>query len=199
MESGPPYCAILEIAALVLTLSYIHGIEPSLKNENERSVQTRQAVRALILSNNDEVLLLRMEHPERSGDFWLLPGGGVKLGEDPVVAQRREVWEETGMNLSASPTLIWRRTHRFKRGFEGAATAVDQHEQIYLVRSRRFEPTADNNPESSKVGVFQQFRWWTVAALNEAKSERFAPRSLPLLIQQMVVDGPPLMPVTLDD
>ncbi|MCY4129299.1 MAG: NUDIX domain-containing protein [Gammaproteobacteria bacterium] len=199
METSPPNYAILEIAVLLLTTSYIRGTERTVKNKNERSFQTRRAVRALILSDNDEVLLLRMEHPERKGNFWLLPGGGVKFGEDPVVALRREVWEETRMNLSPSPTLIWRRTHRFKRGFADATTAVDQHEQIFFVRSRRFEPTADNNPDPSKVGLFHEFRWWTVAALNEAKGELFAPRSLPLLVQQLVVDGYPSTPVTLDD
>ena len=54
----------------------------------------RQAVRALILSEADEsVLLVRMRRPDRPGDFWLLPGGGVKRNEDRLDALRREVWE----------------------------------------------------------------------------------------------------------
>lgn len=176
----------------------------SRKNERVRHVhmkgiRTRHAVRALIVSDSDEILLLRMEHPEDGDDFWLLPGGGIKSNEDPAIALRREVWEETGLKLTNAPALIWRRTHRFERGFESAATPVDQYEQIYLVRSRRFEPTEDNNPDPSKVGVFHEFHWWTIAELIEAKSAIFAPRSLPLLVQQLVVEGPPSTPVTLDD
>lgn len=164
-----------------------------------KSVQTRHAVRALILSDTNEVLLLRMEHPERRADFWLLPGGGVKPNEDFVVALRREVWEETGMKMSNTPTLIWRRKHRFERGFKDTVGAVDQHEQIYLAHSRRFEPTSANNPDPSKVGVFHEFRWWSVAALNRAEGELFAPRSLPLLVDRLVKEGPPSNPITLAD
>lgn len=47
----------------------------------------RQAVRALILSEAGEsVLLLRMRRPDRPGDFWLLPGSGVKRNEDRLDA-----------------------------------------------------------------------------------------------------------------
>ena len=159
----------------------------------------RHAVRALILSETNEVLLLKMEHPTRGGELWLLPGGGVKSNEDPVDALQREVWEETGLALFDSPNLIWRRIHRFERGFEDSASAIDQHERIYLVKSQRFEPSADNNPDLSNVGVFHEFRWWSVATLNEAKDEFFAPRSLPRLVQRLVVEGPPSVPITLVD
>lgn len=135
----------------------------------------------------------------RSGEFWLLPGGGVKSNEDPVDALQREIWEETGLKFSDSAKLIWRRTHRFERGFEDSAKAIEQHERIYLATSQRFEPSADNNPDLSKVGVFHEFRWWSVATLNEAKDELFAPRSLPRLVQRLVIEGPLLTPITLDD
>ena len=72
-------------------------------------MRRRQAVRALILSETDQsVLLLRMQRPDRSGDFWLLPGGGIKPDEDHLSALRREVWEETGFAVRAEPRLLWR-------------------------------------------------------------------------------------------
>ena len=53
-------------------------------------MQRRKAVRALVLSEPDHrVLLLRMQHPDRPGEFWLLPGGGVKPHETPVEASRQ--------------------------------------------------------------------------------------------------------------
>lgn len=42
------------------------------------------------------ILLLRHEKPD-GAEVWLLPGGGVRLGESLLTALRRELWEETGL------------------------------------------------------------------------------------------------------
>ena len=161
-------------------------------------MRRRHAVRALILSETDQsVLLLRMQRPDRSGDFWLLPGGGVKPDEDHLSALRREVWEETGFAVCAEPRLLWRRVHRFGRGLDEGRQVTEQHEDIYLVHAPRFEPTARNNPELSEVGIFHEFRWWSVTAMKTATNQQFAPRTLPLLVKGLVVDGPPAQPISL--
>ncbi len=48
-----------------------------------------------ILRWEGRILLLRHDKPD--GHVWLLPGGGVRLGESLVDALRRELWEETGL------------------------------------------------------------------------------------------------------
>ena len=163
-------------------------------------MRRRQAVRALILSETDRsVLLLKMQRPDRPGHFWLLPGGGIKPDEDSLSALRREVWEETGFAVRDEPCLLWRRVHRFGRGLEDGLPVTEQHEDIYLVPARRFEPTARNNPEASEVGIFHEFRWWSVTELRDATGDQFAPRSLPLLVEELVSNGPPAEPITLRD
>jgi 8-oxo-dGTP diphosphatase len=41
--------------------------------------------------------ILLCRHEKRSGDVWLLPGGGVKAGESLMVALARELAEEVGI------------------------------------------------------------------------------------------------------
>jgi ADP-ribose pyrophosphatase YjhB (NUDIX family) len=48
-----------------------------------------------ILRWQGRILLLR--HDKGQGEVWLLPGGGVQLGESLISALRRELWEETGL------------------------------------------------------------------------------------------------------
>jgi ADP-ribose pyrophosphatase YjhB (NUDIX family) len=47
-----------------------------------------------ILRWRDRILLLRHE---KQREVWLLPGGGVKVGESLLRALQRELWEETGL------------------------------------------------------------------------------------------------------
>ena len=48
-----------------------------------------------ILRWEGRILLLR--HEKNGAEAWLLPGGGVRIGESLISALRRELWEETGL------------------------------------------------------------------------------------------------------
>jgi ADP-ribose pyrophosphatase YjhB (NUDIX family) len=48
-----------------------------------------------ILRWRGRILLLR--HEKADSEVWLLPGGGVQIGESLVRALTRELWEETGL------------------------------------------------------------------------------------------------------
>jgi len=48
-----------------------------------------------ILRWRGQILLLR--HEKGEDEVWLLPGGGVHLGESLIDALHRELWEETGL------------------------------------------------------------------------------------------------------
>jgi 8-oxo-dGTP diphosphatase len=47
---------------------------------------------------DDRILLIRRRNPPRAGQ-WSLPGGGQELGETIAEAARREVAEETGLDI----------------------------------------------------------------------------------------------------
>lgn len=53
-------------------------------------------VSVIITNLAGDVLLLRHSY---GPDVWALPGGGLKAGEDPLEAARREVHEELGVAL----------------------------------------------------------------------------------------------------
>lgn len=53
---------------------------------------------AVIITNeNEEVLLL--DHVFRSASGWGIPGGFVNYGEQPETTVKREIFEETGLEL----------------------------------------------------------------------------------------------------
>jgi len=64
-------------------------------------VTKRAAAAALILDASARILCVKPTYrPE-----WLVPGGAVELGESPLCACRREVREETGLQLSIGRLL----------------------------------------------------------------------------------------------
>src|SRR5882757_1730680 len=59
-------------------------------------------VRAIVIDSKDRILLVR--HTYMTG--WYLPGGGLKQGETPQQALRRELEEEVGLTPTAPPELF---------------------------------------------------------------------------------------------
>ena len=55
--------------------------------------------KVVVLGPERSALLIR--HSYVSSEQWMLPGGGVRRGEDPAVAASREVLEETGVAVTA--------------------------------------------------------------------------------------------------
>lgn len=68
----------------------------------------RDIVSALIFSK-DGKLLMGMKDPKNGGvyaDCWHIPGGGVDEGESQLAALRREVLEETGIDIIPHKTVL---------------------------------------------------------------------------------------------
>ncbi len=52
---------------------------------------------AIILKNNQVLLIHRHKSEEV---YWVFPGGGIEKGEEPLEAAKREVKEETSLNIT---------------------------------------------------------------------------------------------------
>jgi 8-oxo-dGTP diphosphatase len=59
----------------------------------------RDIVGAFIFSNDKKLLMGKSHEGGVYTDLWIIPGGGVEEGETKLEALRREIVEETGINI----------------------------------------------------------------------------------------------------
>ena len=156
------------------------------------SLRFREAVRALVLDGDDQLLLVRYEFP--TATVWGLPGGGLLPGEDDHVGLRRELREELGLHEFAIGPHVWSREHVIPMltGHDG------QRDRIYLVRLPRFVPVPEIGWEAMRSEFVHETRWWPLDEIDEAtvaKAALFAPRRLAGLARRLLAEGPPAQPL----
>jgi ADP-ribose pyrophosphatase YjhB (NUDIX family) len=143
----------------------------------------------LLLDPGDRVLLLRFLSGETGYSWWATPGGGLADGESHEEAARREVFEETGLDVLDLGRPVWVREHVFP--WKGLRYL--QQERFFLARVEPFDPH-EGNFTDDEVEMLQEHRWWTASQI-QASSDRFAPRRLGSLLRTLLLEGPPPEPV----
>ncbi|MCP1847549.1 MULTISPECIES: NUDIX domain-containing protein [Bradyrhizobium] len=143
----------------------------------------RRAVRALIITGEREVLLMRIRSPHGGDCFWIAPGGGVEGDETAEATLQRELAEELGLIDFEPGPAIWRRHHTFNWG----GRRISQKEEYRIVHADRFTPVMADEAEAR---VLDCFRWWSIADLPGA-SERLTPLSLADILERYLRDGAP--------
>ncbi|MBO3738646.1 NUDIX domain-containing protein [Actinoplanes flavus] len=164
------------------------------------SLNLRIAVRAIILDEDDQVLLCRFvaPHPavpDGAQGVWAAPGGGVEPGEDGLSALRRELLEETGLVTGADPVHVWRQVivaPDHAPGFDGMVN------DYFLVRAGRFEPRGRFTDEQIAAEHIGAFRWWRLSEIIDYTGpDLFSPRDLATPLAGLLTSGIPAEPVTL--
>jgi 8-oxo-dGTP diphosphatase len=153
----------------------------------------RESVRALILDENDSVLLVRFDWNglELPGGFWANPGGGIEPGESRADALGRELLEEVGLRLDELGPEVWTKTALFPMpDWDG------QVDHIHLVRVPHFVPHPRLSADQLVAENVQEIRWWTLAELAVSRAN-FAPRALPTLVPRLLRGPIPAEPVAL--
>ena len=130
----------------------------------------RLAVRALVVDDDDRVLLVQYRRPVGEETWWGTPGGGVEAGESDGQALARELSEEIGLDeVELGPALF-----EHVGEFVWARRLVRQVNRTYLVRVREHEPRP--RTDLAAEGVVD-VRWWRPAEL-ETSAAQFAPPDL---------------------
>ncbi|HUY09984.1 MAG TPA: NUDIX domain-containing protein [Candidatus Dormibacteraeota bacterium] len=140
----------------------------------------RHAARILLGDDGGRVLLLRAGDPARpeAGSWWFTPGGGVRDGESTAMAARREVPEETGLQVEEMGAVVLRR--HFEHQLPGAQ--ILQDEDNFLVRCASSTLDEAEWTEAERQ-LLEEDRWRTRAELRQTRDTVY-PESL-----AAVVDG----------
>lgn len=149
----------------------------------------RRVVRAVLLTTDQRVLLMRVQEPVSGIEFWVTPGGGLEPGESDEDALRREVAEETGATRFSVGQMVW--TRRIE--FTWDNRAYSQNEYFYWVQTEPFEPTMDANPARGEASAFREFRWWSIDDIGRFE-KTFWPRDLHSVLENLSRNEPPEEP-----
>jgi double-stranded uracil-DNA glycosylase len=130
----------------------------------------RAAVRALVIDDDDRILLVQYRRPVGDETWWGTPGGGVDPGESDEQALARELREEIGLHeFELGPVL-----YEHVGEFPWARELFRQVNTTYLVRVREHEPRA--TIDLAAEGVVD-VRWWSRGEL-DATDAQLAPSDL---------------------
>lgn len=161
------------------------------------TVRLRHAARAIILDEDDRVLLCRFVIPKPTGTttVWAAPGGGVEPGETLLAALRRELREEVGLVVDTDPPHVWHQEVVAPGHAEGYDGVVNDY---FLVRAASFHPRGALTDDQLAAENIRGLRWWRSQDIGVHRGpDLFSPRDLATPLAALITGGAPGRPVRL--
>lgn len=153
----------------------------------------RKSCRAILLTPDNEVLLIKIGTTLEGWVGWITPGGGLDEGESEEQGLRRELAEELGIDSFDIAGKIWSRSHQFIWN----GRQIYQDEVFFLIRVDKFEPVARHLTDIERA-EFKGMQWWPIAEM-ETSGERFAPAKLALHLKDILSQGIPKTLIVIGD
>lgn len=138
----------------------------------------RPASRILLTDAQGRVLLFRFV-PEDRPPFWCTPGGALDPGESYEAAARRELREETGLDLDCGPEVA-RRLVEFVT-IEGVPVHADERYFAVVTECEDIDCAGHTELEQR---VMREWRWFARDEL-AAHPEPYFPEDLLQLLDQL--------------
>jgi 8-oxo-dGTP diphosphatase len=160
-------------------------------------VNLRRSVRAVILDEDDRILLCRFVIARPSGAIvvWAAPGGGVERGETDLAALRRELREEVGFDIDEPPPHVWHQEvvdPGYAAGYDGVVN------DYFLIRTAAFRPRGAMSDDELAAENIDGFRWWRQPDMAGCQgSDLFSPHDLATPLAALIAGGVPAGPVPL--
>ncbi|MFB7552270.1 NUDIX hydrolase [Streptomyces sp. NPDC056154] len=160
------------------------------------SVNLRHSVRAIILDEDNRILLCRFAIPEPAGTVvWATPGGGIEPGETPLAALSRELLEEIGLAVPADPPHVWHQ-EVVAPGYAEAYDGVIN--DYFLVRAAAFTPRGTLSDAQLAAEHISGMKWWHPHEIAScAGADLFSPRDLATPLTALITAGVPAVPIRL--